>query len=109
MRFEDELVSPNEVKIPEGKDLGTREVKMATTLVDQMSDQWSPERYTDDYRSALMKLIDAKVKSGGKEIPGKAKNKAATNVVDLLSVLEESLAGSGKAKPAKKKATRKAA
>lgn len=109
MRFEDELVSPKDVKIPEGKALGAREVKMATTLVDQMSDKWNPGRYTDDYRSALMKLIDAKVKSGGKEVPGKTKSQPATNVVDLLSVLEESLSGGGKAKPTKKKASRKAA
>jgi DNA end-binding protein Ku len=104
MRFEDELVSASDVKLTEGKELGPREVKMATTLVDQMSEDWDPSRYTDDYRSALMKLIDAKVKSGGKEIPNKAKTKAATNVVDLLSVLEESLAGASKSKPQKKKA-----
>src|SRR6187455_1258440 len=53
MRFEDELVAPSEVKIPEGKKLGAREVKMATTLVEQMSEEWKPSRYTDDYRSAL--------------------------------------------------------
>lgn len=111
MRFEDELVSPEEVKVTEGKKLGAREIKMATTLVDQMSEDWDPSRYTDDYRSALMKLIDAKVKSGGKEIPHKTKAKPATNVVDLLSVLQESLAGTGKtkSKPAKKRSTRKAA
>ena len=109
MRFEDELVAPSEVKAVEGKSLGAREVKMATTLVDQMSEAWSPGRYTDDYRSALMKLIDAKVKSGGKELPHKDKAKPATNVIDLLSVLQESLAGSGKGKTGKKKATRKAA
>ena len=106
MRFENELVTPREVKGMEGKSIGAREVKLATTL-DQMSEEWSPSRYSDDYRSALMKLIDAKVKSGGKEIPGKAK--AVTNVIDLLSVLEESLAGSGKSKPKKKKVSRKAA
>jgi len=112
MRFADELVSPDEVKAPEGKQLGAREIKMATTLVDQMSEDWDPTRYSDDYRSALMKLIDKKVKSGGKELPQKEKAKPATNVIDLLSVLEESL-GQGshktKAKPARRKKSRKAA
>lgn len=107
MRFQDELVSTEEVKTPEGKQLGSREVKMATTLVDQMTEAWDASRYTDDYRSALMKLIEAKVKSGGKELPDKGKTKKATNVVDLLSVLQESLQGTSgaksKAKPAKKK------
>lgn len=111
MRFKDELVDVEEVKKPEGKELGSREIKMATTLVDQMTEAWNPERYADDYRSALMKLIDAKIKSGGKEIPQKDKAKPATNVVDLLEVLRESLEGPGAAKArAKSKArTRPAA
>jgi DNA end-binding protein Ku len=102
MRFEDELVSPHEVAKPEGKPLGAKELKMATTLVDQMSEQWDPGRYTDDYRSALMKLIDAKVRSGGKEVPSRHKAKPATNVIDLASVLEESLASSSPRKLAAK-------
>jgi DNA end-binding protein Ku len=113
MRFEDELVDPAEVKVVPGKELGAREVKMATTLVEQMSEEWTPSRYTDDYRSALMKLIDAKVKSGGKEIPHKDKAKPGTNVVDLLSVLQESLAGTGKGKakssPNKRSSNKRAA
>ncbi|HET7536044.1 MAG TPA: Ku protein [Candidatus Didemnitutus sp.] len=109
MRFENELVPASEVKLPEGKKLGNREIKMATTLVDQMSEAWDPNRYTDDYRSALMKLIDAKVKSGGKEIPHKEKAKPATNVVDLLSVLQESLGSASKAKSPARKPKRKAA
>ncbi len=116
MRFQDELVSSEEVKVPEGKQLGEREVKMATTLVDQMTEEWDPARYTDDYRSAMMKLIEAKVKSGGRELPEKGKPKKATNVVDLLAVLQESLEGSGggkakrkAAKPARRRKTAKAA
>lgn len=115
MRFEDELIPSSQVKVPEGKVLGAREVKMAATLVDQMSEEWNPKRYTDDYRSALMKLIDAKVESGGKELPKKGKAKAATNVVDLVAVLQESLAGTktkttSTKKPKKqKRASRKAA
>lgn len=109
MRFEDELVPAGDVNVPEGKKLGAREIKMASTLVDQMSEEWDPSRYTDDYRSALMKLIDAKVKSGGKEIPRKEKAKQATNVVDLLSVLQESLGSGPKTKAATRKPKRKAA
>ncbi|HWA25723.1 MAG TPA: Ku protein [Lacunisphaera sp.] len=103
MRFEDELVSPGEVAKAEGKQLREKELKMATTLVEQMSEDWDPSRYTDDYRSALMKLIDAKIKSGGKEVPSKHKARPATNVIDLAAVLEESLAG-GKAPRANAKA-----
>lgn len=113
MRFEDELIAPDAVKVPEGKALGSREVTMAKTLVDQMTEEWDPARYTDDYRSALMKLIDAKIKSGGKQLPGKPeKAKPGTNVIDLLSVLQESLASAAPAKKhraTKRKTGRKAA
>lgn len=108
MRFKDELITPDAVKVPEGKALGAREVTMAKTLVDQMSEDWDPARYTDDYRSAMMKLIDAKVKSGGKELPGKKEKAKATNVVDLLAVLQESLAGAGKEGGAATKKTKRA-
>jgi DNA end-binding protein Ku len=114
MRFQDELIQPDTIQPPEGKELGARELKMAETLVDQMTEAWNPGRYTDDYRSALMKLIDAKVRSGGKELPGrKEKARGATNVVDLLAVLKDSLARAApaaKAHPAtRRKAPRKAA
>lgn len=107
MRFEDELVSPDALKIAEPKDPGAREYKMAKTLVEQMSEDWRPSRYTDDYRSALMKLIDRKIASGGKSLPAKSgQSRRATNVIDLAAVLQESLAhASGKKKtPLRKKA-----
>jgi DNA end-binding protein Ku len=105
MRFEDELVSPGAIKVPAEKKPGTREIGMAKTLVNQMTEKWDPGRYTDDYRSALMKLIDRKVKSGGKELPkGGEAPKRATNVIDLASVLQRSLqeATGPKTKGAKK-------
>ncbi len=66
---------------------------MAKTLVNQMSEDWDPKRYTDEYRSALMKLIDKKVASGGRELPTEGHAaKRPTNVIDLAAVLEQSLA-----------------
>jgi DNA end-binding protein Ku len=107
MHFADEIVSAEGLKIPEAK-LGKREEEMATTLVDQMTEKWNPERYTDDYKSALMKVIEAKIEAGGKELPSdKPKQRAATNVIDLVEVLQRSLkeAGQGGKKPAAKKKT----
>jgi len=100
MRFEDEILPPSAVRIAREKEPRPRELTMAKTLVNQMSEAWKPSRYTDDYRSALMKLIDRKIASGGRKLPaGEKKAKAATNVIDLAAVLRESLAeASGKAK-----------
>ncbi|HZQ45854.1 MAG TPA: Ku protein, partial [Verrucomicrobiae bacterium] len=80
-------------KIPASLDVGTRELEMATDLVERMTDAWDPEKYTDDYRSALMNLIQQKVEHGGRTPPDSGpKKKRPANVVDLVSVLQESLA-----------------
>jgi DNA end-binding protein Ku len=97
MHFADELIATDGFKIPETK-LGKREEEMAMTLVDQMTEKWDPERYTDEYKSALMKVIDRKIEAGGKELPEgeKPRVKAATNVIDLVEVLQQSLKEAGK-------------
>ena len=96
MRFADELVDPDSIKIPAAKEPGKREIAMARALVDQLTEKWDPERYTDDYRSALMKLIDAKVRSGGKELPAAARpSRPATREIDLAEVLRRSLRDAG--------------
>jgi DNA end-binding protein Ku len=68
-----------------------------------MSSEWEPDRYKDEYTDALKKLIDQKIKAGGKEVPGhKRQAPAATNVVDLVKVLQESLGAAGKGRSAAK-------
>lgn len=114
MHFADELVPAEGLKVPAEKGIGKREEQMASTLVEQMTAKWDPERYKDTYKSAVMKIIERKVEAGGKELPtAKPAKPAATNVIDLVAVLQKSLEESGKsaghAKPgkAKKKATAK--
>lgn len=100
MHFAHEIAPAEAIKVPSDKNIGTREKAMAKTLVDQMTSDWDPERYKDEYTTALMKLIDQKIKAGGKEVPGhKRQAPAATNVVDLVKVLQESLSAAGKSKP----------
>ena len=111
LHFADELVNVEHLNIPSAKSPSSRELEMATTLVDQMTDRWNPSRYTDDYASALMKLIKRKVESGGKSLPEKAdRPKAASNVVDLAAILQQSLeeSGRGAAKSGSKKRSRAA-
>jgi DNA end-binding protein Ku len=101
MHFAHEIAPAEAIKVPAEKNIGAREKTMAKTLIDQMSAEWEPERYKDEYTTALMKLIDQKIKAGGKEVPGqKRQAPAATNVVDLVKVLQESLRAAGKSKPA---------
>jgi len=103
MHFADELVNPEGLKVPEEKALGKREEQMAETLVEQMTAEWDPERYRDTYKNSLKKIIEKKVEAGGKELPTeKPKARPATNVIDLVEVLQQSLAqakGGGKSTP----------
>src|SRR5437016_12527741 len=92
MHFAEELADADKLHIPK-LEPEKRELDMAKALVDSMSSKWDPKKYRDDYREALMEVIDEKVEAGGKEIEEKPKKKAppSTKVIDLVSVLQESL------------------
>ena len=74
-------------------------MNMAKQLIESMTTDWQPEQYNDEYHEALEKLIEEKVEHPDKELPKAAKPRKATNVVDLVAVLQESLQQS-KTKPA---------
>lgn len=112
MHFADELVDVQELKIPISKATPkARELAMAKTLVEQMTEKWDPERYTDDYTSALMSLIKDKIAHGDRRTVAPKKTRRDTKVIDLAAVLQESLtqagATGGRKKPAKKKPSRR--
>ena len=102
MHFADELADPGKLHLPTKVEVGKREMTMAKSLVDSMSSKWQPEKYKDDYREALMEVIEEKVEAGGKEIEEKPrKAPKPTKVIDLVSVLQKSLEETG----AKRKTT----
>jgi len=108
MHFAAELADPEKLRVPKKLEVGKREQEMAKALVDSMTSKWNPEKYRDDYREALMEVIEEKVESGGKEIEMKPKaKKESTKVIDLVAVLQESLAKSRGARE-KKSAPRRA-
>ena len=104
MHFADELADTGKLHVPKKMEVGKREMNMAKSLIDSMSSKWEPEKYRDDYREALMEVIEEKVEAGGKEIEEKPrKAPKPTKVIDLVSVLQKSLEQTG----AKKKTTAK--
>ena len=99
MHFADELADTTKLHIPKKVEIGEREITMAKSLIDSMSSKWNPEKYKDDYREALMEVIEEKVESGGKEIEEKPKKAPKpTKVIDLVSVLQKSLEETGERK-----------
>ena len=115
MHFADELADPEKLHVPKKTEVGKREMNMAKSLIDSMSSKWNPEKYKDDYREALMEVIEEKVEAGGKEIEEKPKKAPKpTKVIDLVSVLQKSLEetqkkATGKSRRKHKRPAKKAA
>jgi DNA end-binding protein Ku len=105
MHFAEELADTGKLHVPKKLEPRKKEMDMAKALIDSMSAQWNPEKYRDDYREALMEVIEEKVEAGGKEIEEKPKpKKAPTKVIDLVEVLQKSLEQAGAAKKKPKRA-----
>lgn len=98
MHFASEILSPDELKNGPVSAITEKELKMAQSLIESMSVSWEPEKYRDEYRTAVMEIIEQKAQH--KEIAGKpAPSVRATNVVDLVKVLQESLNRNQSLKP----------
>jgi len=108
MHFAEELADSDQLHVPKKIEPGKREINMAKALIDSMSSKWNPEKYRDDYREALMEVIEEKVEAGGKEIEEKPKKAPKpTKVIDLVSVLQKSLDQTGAKRKASAKSRRK--
>jgi DNA end-binding protein Ku len=103
MHFNDEMVAQSDFDFPELKEkVAPAELKMAKMLIDSMSaETFEPEKFTDEYREAVMAMIEARV-AGEQISTPETKGPAATNVVNLMDVLQRSLEQTrGGARPAK--------
>jgi DNA end-binding protein Ku len=96
LRYADELKEASEFKdkLKDGK-ITSKELDMAMRLVEDMSDEWKPEKYKDTYRHDLMKRIEEKVKAGETEEitePEKERRpEKGAEVIDLMQLLKKSV------------------
>ena len=105
MRFANELVDSSELTFPSDELVRPQELKMAAQLVANLAEQFQPEKYTDDYRANLMKIIRAKMKGQKVEVE-EQEEPESTKVLDLRSRLQASLdqsAGAHKRKASRPK------
>jgi DNA end-binding protein Ku len=116
MIFADEVVPPDEIEeLPDEEELkvSDRELKMARQLIDSLSTEWDPEKFSDEYRDKVLDLIERKAQ--GEEIAIQPEAPKPERVPDLMAALEASLAavksdssgdGDGEgAKPSRSKAS----
>ena len=94
MRFADELVDVDQFRFPAAKTLRKPELDMAKMLVNSLAAEWKPEKYADQYRENLMRIIKGKIKGREVELEPIEERRPA-EVVDLMERLRKSLEASG--------------
>lgn len=90
LHWPDEIRSTEELDLPdEVFDFKDSELKMAEQLVEAMTGEFDPARYKDEYREALMRVIEAKLE--GVEVEAPEPVEEGTKIVDLMRLLEDSV------------------
>ena len=95
MRFADELADMSEFTFPKAGEIRPAELKMAKQLVESLSAKWEPEKYTDEYRDNLMRVIKGKLKGKTPRLQERETPQQA-EVIDLMARLRASLEGTAK-------------
>jgi DNA end-binding protein Ku len=88
LRFPEEIRQPDELDIPKTKSK-PEEIKMAVSLIDQLTKPFDPTMFKDDYTDKLLKIIKAKAK--GKDVPFKPLKVVHSKSKDLMEQLQASL------------------
>ena len=90
LNWPDEIRSAKELDLPDEQfEFKPAELRMAEQLVEAMTEAFDPSRYKDEYREALLKVIEAKIE--GIEIAQPEPAAQNTNLVDLMKLLEASV------------------
>ena len=99
LHWPDEIRSTTELDLgDEAIEFKPAELRMAEQLVEAMTESFDPARYRDEYREALLGLIQAKIE--GQEIVTPEPVESGSNLVDLMKLLEASVKAATDAKVA---------
>jgi len=99
MVYADEINAPSEIpelSELEGVEVADKELEMARQLIDSLSADFEPERFRDDYRLAVLELIERK--AAGEEVVAPAAAMEPDRVIDLMAALEASVAAAKEAR-----------
>ncbi|MEN5203459.1 Ku protein [Stenotrophomonas sp. TWI700] len=116
LRYPQELVDPEDYKLPSGSlseyRINSKETAMAEQLIESMSGEWKPDEYHDEFRERLHTLLKKRIKAKGgttkvEEEPVPREDDA-TNVVDFMSLLQKSLDAKKRTPAARKTQAKKA-
>jgi DNA end-binding protein Ku len=91
MRFADEIRDPEDINAPHAVKYTKKELDLAKSLIDSLSETFKVSDFKDTYTDQLMKVIKAKARGELKEIKEPAKEIKATDVSDILDALKRSI------------------
>jgi DNA end-binding protein Ku len=105
LRWGGEVRSWDDLGLPAAGKAGIKdaELKMAKTLIDDMTGHWSVTEFRDTFHDAIMKLVDAKARAGEAATVAPLEEAPAgpgAEVIDLTELLRRSLKGGAKPAPA---------
>lgn len=89
IRFEEEIRDPKELALPTNTEVKPPELKMAITLIDQLTGKFDISKYKDTYNAELLKLI--KAKASGKKMKVPEMKVVHSKTQDLMDQLKASL------------------
>jgi len=87
MLYANEIRPAKDIAV-DGVGVSPKEIQMAISLIENLSDSFDPERYHDEYQAALKKLIEAKVE--GAPLPAPPSDRGE-KIVDLMEALRASV------------------
>ncbi|SHM62514.1 non-homologous end joining protein Ku [Flavobacterium xinjiangense] len=89
IRFQEEIRTTTELKLPPHSETNTKEMDMAIKLVEQLTEKFDIAKYKDNYTAKLLEIIKNKAK-GKKQVAPKLKVVHKQND-DLMAMLKASL------------------
>ncbi len=98
LRFSQELIPISEFQLPtdtlRSYGVARKEIDLASKLINGMTAKWHPEKFHDEYRDALMKLVEQKIKTGKTEVIEELEEEEAPNrqTINFMDVLKRSVA-----------------
>jgi len=115
LRFKDQVFVletmywPDEIRAADFETLETdgkvraNEVAMAKQLIESLSEPWNPDQYRDEYREALLDIVERKLAGEPVEVPEEVQ---PARVVDLMAALKASVEAAKARTPAEKPAAK---
>ncbi|PBQ32884.1 Ku protein [Sphingobacteriaceae bacterium] len=94
IRFHEEIRDTSDLTLPAKTEVKANELKMALSLIDQLTEKFDISKYKDTYSADLMKVI--KAKSKGKPVKASKLKVVHSTSKDLVSQLKASLGGKRK-------------